>query len=77
MSAVRMCDRCGSIFKEGAEDATVGTASRVIRDPYTGQRRTIEVAMDACPTCSGAGGDLIPRLAVTSGPKAQEATVVE
>ena len=53
MSAVRMCDGCGVIFAEGAEGSTILSGSKVIRDQFTGAKRTEQTTQDRCPKCSG------------------------
>lgn len=63
MSAVRMCDRCGTIFAEGANGATTGVATQSRRDEY-GRPQSVTVSMDACPDCS-TGDTLTPQLAIT------------
>lgn len=64
MSAVRMCDRCGNIFAEGAEGASVGTMVRNERNPRTGRVEAVSKTMDVGPCCTQ---DPVasPRLAVS------------
>lgn len=51
MSHVRMCDRCGKIFSENAEDWSSFTGMRRTRDA-SGRRDYEEIAQDACPACT-------------------------
>lgn len=57
MSAVRMCDRCGSVFPEGIEGSAVGTGTIMRRDD-AGRRVSEQVPQDMCPPC--AGGAVVP-----------------
>jgi len=65
MSAVRMCDRCGSVFAEGAEGASVGTVTANERNPRTGRLESVTKSMDIGPCC-GATQSPAPRFAVGS-----------
>ena len=58
-----MCDKCGQIFSENAEDWSTyqGTLKRRRED---GSRYTESVTQDACPTCTNGNTVLIPRLAI-------------
>lgn len=67
MSAVRMCDRCGAIFAEGAEGASIGHVSRNLRNDRTGRMESVTVTQDVCPPCSGSVEPLTPRLALVGG----------
>ena len=52
MSAVRMCDRCGTIFSERAEGwgTFTGTTSR--RNERTSRMETITESLDLGPECN-------------------------
>jgi RNA polymerase subunit RPABC4/transcription elongation factor Spt4 len=65
MSAVRMCDRCGTIFPETAEGWGVGTIStNAPRGDGRGQVM-VEQRIDMCPTCNQAPtAHLTPKIAV-------------
>jgi hypothetical protein len=52
MSSVRMCDRCGTIFSENADDWSTFSGVRRIRDKATGRFTHEELLQDACPTCT-------------------------
>ena len=65
MSHVRMCDRCGTIFSELAEDWTTFSGSQRRRDPATGKYYTNDVMQDSCPKCSRkAFGQVAPKAAL-------------
>jgi len=65
MSAVRMCDKCGTIFPEGAEGSAVLQGTMMVKDERTGRVRQEQTNQDACPEC--ASGKLPkPRIAVGS-----------
>jgi uncharacterized protein YbbK (DUF523 family) len=51
MSSVRMCDRCGTIFSEKADDWSTFGGTRTKKDER-GERVTIQETMDACPECT-------------------------
>lgn len=63
MSTVRMCDRCGDIFKEGIEGSAVGTVT-LMKTNRDGTPYPVQQAQDICPNC-GAGASIRPRLALT------------
>lgn len=76
MSAVRMCDKCGTIFSESAQGWSTYTGTRITRDENGRQKNTTQV-MDMCPMCSAGETVLEPRLAIagaveTSGPTGPE-----
>ena len=51
MSAVRMCDKCGTIFSENAEGwQTMSATNR--RKNADGQWINESVVLDTCPDCS-------------------------
>lgn len=52
MSSVRMCDRCGRIFSENADDWSTFSGSRRVRNKETGQYTRVDVDQDACPRCT-------------------------
>lgn len=52
MSSVRMCDRCGTVFSERADDWTTFTGSRTRRNKETGKVQVTSETMDSCPDCS-------------------------
>lgn len=69
MSSVRMCDRCGTIFKEGAEGSAVGSVTVMVREgnhTYPQQQ-----SQDICPDC-GAGNSPTPKLAIEGPTYSQE-----
>lgn len=72
MSAVRMCDVCGVIFREGADGSTVMTGTRMERDER-GRQTTIQESQDRCPDCSGAR-TVAPRLALGATAKSADET---
>lgn len=51
MSAIRMCDRCGNVFKEGADGSSVASGTRMVRDQL-GRKIQEQVTMDVCPPCN-------------------------
>lgn len=51
MSSVRMCDRCGVVFSENAEDWSTFQGSRTRRDS-DGRRFSETIIQDACPDCT-------------------------
>lgn len=58
MSSVRMCDKCGSIFKEGE----IGSGSfngTVVQQDKNGHSETVNQFMDVCCECN-----LVPRTAI-------------
>lgn len=64
MSAVRMCDRDGTIFAEGAEGSMVGTVKVMKKNPFNGRMEQHEVAQDLCPDCANPE-PVQPRLSAT------------
>lgn len=69
MSAVRMCDRCSQIFKEGAEGAEIVNGTKNVRDDRTGRIFPQTVTLDVGPCCAfSADESAAPRLAVTEAP---------
>jgi hypothetical protein len=68
-----MCDKCGQIFSENAEDWSTyqGALKRRRED---GSRYTESVTQDACPACTNGNTVLTPRLAI---PKADPALYQE
>lgn len=63
MSAVRMCDKCGVIFPEGAEGASIVQGTKNIRNPRTDRVEQHHVQEDWCAKCSGGTVLPEPRLA--------------
>lgn len=64
MSAVRMCDKCGTIYPEGAEGASTGQVTVNERD-QRGKMVANTKTMDICPMCGMGQETPTPRLAVT------------
>lgn len=52
MSSVRMCDRDGSIFSENEDGWSTGTATKMVRDPVTGQTKQVTITQDLCADCT-------------------------
>ena len=52
MSSVRMCDRCGTVFSERADDWSTYTGSRRRRNKDIGQLEVVSDTLDACPECT-------------------------
>ena len=50
MSNAKICDSCGNLFPEGAEDSAVGQVA-VVRKGPDGVRRSQNVVQDTCPGC--------------------------
>ena len=67
MSAVRMCDRCGTIYPEGEEGAGMGTMSKNVRNEDTGIVRAMSIQMDLCKDCNGGPDMPRPRLSIGNG----------
>lgn len=64
MSAVRMCDRCGTIFSENAEGWGVGTISTNKRNERTGRLEMTQLSIDLCPVDNrGPAEHLTPQIA--------------
>jgi hypothetical protein len=63
MSSVRMCDKCGNIFSENAEDWSTFTGA-VKRKREDGSRYTEQITQDACPSCTAGTPVITPRLAI-------------
>lgn len=64
MSAVRMCDRCGTIFSENAEGWGVGTISTNKRNERTARLEIVSQTIDLCPTDNaGPNEHLTPAIA--------------
>ena len=61
-----MCDKCGQIFSENAEDWSTYQGS-MKRRREDGSRYTESVTQDACPACTNGTTVLTPRLAIPSG----------
>lgn len=61
MSSVRMCDRCGNIFKEGAEGSAIGTVTVMVKEGN--HTHPQQQSQDICPPC-GAGNAPMPRLSI-------------
>src|SRR6266581_609034 len=71
MSSVRMCDRCGVIFSENAEDWSTGSITRSRKDDK-GRRVSETVQQDACPSCTNGFGNPAPTLpAITTAKQAK------
>lgn len=61
-----MCDRCGNIFSENAEDWSTFTGA-VKRRREDGSRYTEQVSQDACPSCTAGNPPVtVPRVAITA-----------
>ena len=67
VSSVRMCDKCGDIFSENAEGWETGTMSKMVRDQYTGEARTMTLRVDACVGCASIETPAQDTAAVPSG----------
>jgi len=65
MSSVRMCDKCGTIFPEGAEGSAILQGTIMVKDDRTGRVRQEQTNQDACPDCAS-GKPPAPRLALGS-----------
>lgn len=52
MSSVRMCDRCGNLFSERAENWSSFTGTTRRKDPETGDWSNVSDSLDACPDCT-------------------------
>lgn len=72
MSAVRMCDRCGQIFKEGEEGSATGQVIQNLRDERTGRIVPTQVVQDICAGCGSFPGPSAPRLALTGEALSEE-----
>jgi len=66
MSAVRMCDRCGIIFSENAENWDSGSVGRKVTKA-DGTVHTVSRQFDQCGECSE--GSSIERQAIQGGVK--------
>lgn len=51
MSSVRMCDRCGTVFSERAENWSTFTGT-TRRKTATGEWQNVTDSLDSCPECS-------------------------
>jgi hypothetical protein len=51
MSSVRMCDRCGTVFSERAENWSAYTGTKMARDDK-GKLEQHSESLDACPDCT-------------------------
>lgn len=71
MSSVRMCDRCGTVFSERAEDWSTYTGTVMRRNKTTGQVERVSDELDACPECTELQmmGPQRPELATTASPR--------
>lgn len=71
MSSVRMCDRCGTVFSERADDWSTYTGSRQRKNKETGRVEPVSDTMDACPECTELqfGAQQRPELATTASPR--------
>jgi len=47
-----MCDRCGTIFSERADDWSTYTGTVQRKNRETGKRELVSDTMDACPECT-------------------------
>lgn len=52
MSTVRMCDDCGTVFSERADDWSTYTGSVRRRDKATGKLEVLSDTLDRCPECT-------------------------
>jgi len=65
MSAVRMCDSCGTIYSERAEGHGTGSFTTSRRNERTGRMEQVTETRDLCPTCNAPLNEsLNPQLAV-------------
>jgi hypothetical protein len=65
-----MCDRCGTVFSERADDWSTYTGSRRRRNPETGKVENISDEMDACSECTELQfSGQRPELATTASPR--------
>lgn len=69
MSSVRMCDRCGTVFSERAENWSTFTGTTRRKDADGGWKNVTD-SLDSCPECT----ELMttaqrPALAVTLSPR--------
>lgn len=67
MSSVRMCDRCGTIFSENAEDWSTFSGVRRIKDKATGRYVNDEIQQDACPRCTAKIYEPVGMAAIQNG----------
>lgn len=71
MSSVRMCDQCGTVFSERADDWSTYSGSRRKRDT-NGQVVTISDTLDACPDCTAIRFTPRAELPTTASPRYED-----
>lgn len=71
MSSCRMCDRCGTIFSERADDWSTYTGTIRRKDKQTGEVKPVTDQLDACPECTELQFSTVqrPELATTASPR--------
>lgn len=62
-----MCDKCGEIFSENADNWDTYSVNKRIRDEKTGEVRVKIETRDACPMCSLPEAPPAPRVALNAG----------
>jgi hypothetical protein len=65
MSAVRMCDRCGTLFSERAEGWGTFTGTTTRRNERTGRPETVTETLDLGPECNAAANNPVTVKALT------------
>lgn len=70
MSAVRMCDRDGTIFSERSDGWGTFQGTTARRDEH-GRQRTVTESLDLCPSCNGGAVQPTAVTAVASVPEAE------
>lgn len=66
MSAVRMCDRDGTVFSERATGWGTYTGTTTRENERTGRMETVTETLDLCPDCNGAGVQRPTRAVLTA-----------
>lgn len=74
MSAVRMCDQCGSIFSEREDGWETAQAQKITRKD--GQQRVQVENVDRCPACANGSHIPRPRLSLVEAVKSGDAATV-
>lgn len=67
MSAVRMCDRSGTVFSERAEGWGTFTGTTRRFNERTGRTENITETLDLCPTCNATGSTRPTQVAQIAG----------
>lgn len=65
MSQVRMCDKCGILFPEGAEGTSTGQITAMVKDPRTGRTYPETRNADFCAGCTNGTNQLAPRVPIS------------